>query len=87
MHVRVKSSDENKLDQIKNLSDSITKKTQSIVEQIEYIEEAAENGHESVVIAEASEHSFSPVRNGSVRHLSPERPKETPRKHSTTYKK
>lgn len=51
------------MDQIKSLSESIQKTTQSIVEQIEHIEEAAENN--PVLIDDTSEHSFSPKKSGT----------------------
>jgi hypothetical protein len=51
------------LDQIKSLSESIQKTTQSIVEQIEHIEEAADNN--SVLIDDTSEQSFSPKKSGT----------------------
>lgn len=87
LHLRHKSSsvaedpEKQKLDQIKSLSESIQKTTQSIVEQIQGIEDAAEEGNDdetkSIVIADASEHSFSPrkdrerSRGDSTPHSSP----------------
>jgi len=65
-HLRHKSSPkigEERLDQIKSLSESIQKTTQSIVEQIENIEEAAENN--PVLIDDTSEQSFSPKKSGT----------------------